>query len=61
VHGLRGSFVLVHSATMNRGDGALSLTVVPDSGTDELAGPRGRAQIDTQPDGGHVFTLEYDV
>src|SRR5216683_2062335 len=33
LHGRSGSFVLQHSATMNRGAPQLSITVVPDSGT----------------------------
>ena len=34
--GRNGSFVLQHSATMDRGAPTLTVTVVPDSGTDEL-------------------------
>ena len=43
--GRTGSFVLQHSATMNRGTPQLSVTVVPDSGTDALAGLSGRLDI----------------
>ncbi len=32
LHGRKGSFVLQHSGTMNRGVSLLALTVVPDSG-----------------------------
>lgn len=45
LHGRAGSFVLQHSATMNRGVPSLSITVVPDSGTGELAGLTGSMQI----------------
>ena len=45
LHGHKGSFVLQHSGTMNRGTPALSVTVVPDSGTDELTGLSGSMSI----------------
>jgi hypothetical protein len=60
VHGRSGSFVLRHSATMERGEGQSSLDVVPDSGTGELRGLRGEARISVEPGGGHTFTLDYD-
>ena len=41
LHGLTGSFVLQHSGSMNRGVPQLSVTVVPDSGTGQLAGLAG--------------------
>ena len=44
------------------GDGQpASWSVVPDSGTGELQGLRGQARIDVLPDGGHVFTLDYEL
>ena len=61
VHGRSGSFVLHHSATMERGEGKSSLSVVPNSGTGELRGLRGEATISAAPDGGHSFTLDYDL
>lgn len=45
LQGRKGSFVLQHSGTMNRGAQALSVTVVPDSGTDELVGLQGDFKI----------------
>ncbi len=45
LQGKRGTFVLQHSATMNRGVPTLSITVVPDSGTDELTGLSGSMEI----------------
>jgi hypothetical protein len=57
VHGRSSSFVLRHSAAMERRVGSSSLDVVPDSGTGEL---RGEAKISVEPGGGHSFTLEYD-
>ena len=45
LHGRAGSFVLQHSATMNRGVPWLSITVIPDPGTGELAGLTGSMEI----------------
>jgi hypothetical protein len=61
VHGQNGSFVLMHFATMTRGEGVLVLSVVPDSGTDDLLGLTGEAKIELTPDGGHNFTLDYEL
>src|SRR5882757_9344211 len=41
LRGRAGSFVLQHTGTMTRGTPQLSVTVVPDSGTDQLAGVTG--------------------
>jgi hypothetical protein len=45
LHGRRGSFVLQHNATMTRGTPYLNIVVVPDSGTEELAGLAGNMTI----------------
>jgi Protein of unknown function (DUF3224) len=45
LHGHEGSFVLLHTGTMNRGVPMLSVSVVPDSGTGALAGLAGTMQI----------------
>jgi hypothetical protein len=58
--GRRGTFVLQHSGTMTRGEPHLSLHVVPDSGTDQLAGLSGSMSIDIR-DGGHSYTFEYSL
>lgn len=57
--GKRGSFVLQHFGTMDRGNGRLILEVVPDSGTGELAGLSGTMTIENE-DGQHFyeFTVE---
>jgi hypothetical protein len=60
-HGRSGSFVLHHSATMTRGEGESSLSVVPDFGTGELRSLRGDARIIREPGGGHSFTLDYNL
>ena len=56
--GRSGSFTLQHAATMTRGHGELTITVVPDSGTDALAGISGRLAI-TIADGKHYYDFEY--
>src|SRR5271166_5944841 len=43
--GRTGNFVLQHSGTMTRGIPQLSVTVVPDSGTDQLEGLAGTMTI----------------
>jgi len=58
LHGKRGSFVLQHSATMNRGAPTLTIAVVPDSGTDELAGLRGTLTIRVEG-GKHHYDFAY--
>jgi hypothetical protein len=45
LHGREGTFMLQHTGTMNRGVPSLSITVIPDSGTDALAGLTGTMQI----------------
>jgi hypothetical protein len=55
--GKEGSFALHHNARMDRGAKALSVTVVPDSGTDELAGLSGVMRIDVV-EGVHSYVFE---
>jgi hypothetical protein len=61
LHGRSGSFVLQHSATMQRGAPQSSITVVPDSGTGELAGLSGSMRITVAPDGAHSYELEFRI
>ncbi len=58
VKGRRGSFVLQHNATMTRGRPSLSITVVPDSGTGELVGIRGKLSIRIEG-GKHYYNFDY--
>jgi hypothetical protein len=60
LHGRRGAFALQHSGTMNRGVPQLSVTVVPDSGTGELAGLSGRMTIDLSG-GKHAYFFDYAI
>jgi hypothetical protein len=58
--GRSGSFSLQHSGTMHRGAPSLSVTVVPDSGSGELAGLAGAMTIDVT-DGKHGYTFDYTL
>jgi hypothetical protein len=58
LHGRTGTFVLQHSGTTTRGAPQLTITVVPDSGTDQLAGLAGRMAINIA-DGKHSYDFEY--
>lgn len=61
LHDRRGSFVLVHSAVMNRGvPENWSVAVVPDSGTELLAGLSGTMKI-TIENGKHFYDLSYTL
>lgn len=60
LQGRKGSFVLQHSATMNRGAQAMSITVVPDSGTDELTGLTGSLIIEIV-EKKHYYTFTYEI
>lgn len=58
LRGSAGTFILEHTGTMTRGAPSLTITVVPDSGTGELAGLSGGMTI-TITDGKHSYELEY--
>ena len=56
--GRAGSFVLQHNGTLNRGVPALSVNIVPDSGTEQLSGLSGSMKIDVI-DGTHHYEFTY--
>lgn len=58
--GREGSFVLQHSGTMDRGAPRLAISVVPGSGTGELAGLAGTMAIDIA-EGRHSYAFEYTL
>lgn len=58
--GRAGTFVLQHRGTMTRGVPQLSVTVVPDSGTGDLAGLSGSMTIKIE-DGKHFYDFEYEL
>lgn len=57
--GRSGTFILQHAGTMNRGVAELTVTVVPDSGTEQLAGLSGKMNITATADGKHSYDFEY--
>ena len=60
LQGRSGAFVLQHTGTMTRGTAQLSVTVVPDSGTGQLAGLAGTMTINVV-DGKHFYDFEYTI
>lgn len=58
--GRAGSFMLQHTGTMNRGQPQLTITVVPDSGTEGLTGLTGHLSIVNQA-GAHSYQFEYQL
>ena len=58
LQGRNGTFVLQHSGTMTRGTPELIITVVPDSGTEQLAGLAGKMVIRID-EGKHFYEFEY--
>ena len=60
LQGRTGSFVLQHSGTLTRGAPQQSITVVPDSGTGQLAGLAGKMTINII-DGKHSFGFDYTL
>ncbi|MEO6928699.1 MAG: DUF3224 domain-containing protein [Casimicrobiaceae bacterium] len=60
LHGRAGGFVFQHSGSMTRGAQQLSITVVSDSGTGQLAGITGNLEI-TIADGEHSYAFSYTL
>lgn len=60
LHGRSGSFVLQHGSTLERGAPQQSVTVVPDSGTEALAGLAGSMVIDIT-NGQHAYRFDYTL
>lgn len=58
--GKKGSFVLQHFGTMNKGRDRLVLEVVPDSGSGELVGLAGTMSISID-NGKHFYEFEYEL
>jgi hypothetical protein len=60
LNGRSGTFALQHLGTMTRGEGQLTIIVVPDSGTGDLTGISGTMKIII--DGrAHSYELEYTL
>lgn len=60
LQGKTGSFVLQHSGSMSRGAKNLSVSVVPDSGTEELLGLTGRMDIRIE-NGEHFYDFDFSL
>ena len=60
LEGHKGSFALQHTGTVDHGKFQLSVSVVPGSGTAELAGIAGTMTI-TNVSGKHSYELEYTL
>ena len=61
LHGKRGSFVLQHRGTMRKGGSfVIEVTVVPDSGTGDLAGISGTMTIRIEGRV-HFYEFEYSI
>jgi hypothetical protein len=60
LNGRSGSFILQHNGTMTRGTPQLTISVVPDSGTGQLAGLTGTMTIKIT-DGKHFYDFAYTL
>ena len=60
LHGRRGSFAMHHRGVLTRGAQELAITVIPDTGTEELRGIAGTMTIDIR-DGKHFYTFDYTL
>lgn len=60
LQGKTGGFVLQHNGIMNRGEPSLTITVVPDTGTDELVGLAGKMGIAID-NGKHSYDFEFTL
>lgn len=60
LHGRSGSFVLQHIGQMGRGQMQLTVTVLPDSGTEQLQGLTGTLRIIIE-NGKHYYELDYSL
>jgi hypothetical protein len=58
--GRRGSFCLHHRGLMHRGEAALEVFVVPDSGTGDLQGLSGRLAIRVEGKA-HFYDFDYEL
>jgi hypothetical protein len=58
--GRKGSFILQHNATMNRGEAEMNIVVVPDTGTGQLAGISGSMTVKIEG-GQHYYYFDYSI
>lgn len=60
LQGKKGSFVLQHFGTMDKGKDRLILEVVPDSGEGDLVGLTGKMKIKIE-DGKHFYSFDFEI
>ncbi|MES2856213.1 MAG: DUF3224 domain-containing protein [Bdellovibrionota bacterium] len=60
LEGRTGTFCLQHSSLMNRNTPLQSIAVIPDTGTDDLAGITGSMTIDIV-EGQHYYNFHYEL
>jgi len=60
VDGKKGSFIAQHYGVSNRGTKDLIISIIPDTGTDELESLTGKMDIQIR-DGQHFYTFEYHL
>ncbi len=60
LNGRRGSFIFQHIGSMSKGVPTMNVTVVPDSGTDQLTGLAGTMTI-IIAGGKHSYEVEYTL
>ncbi|KAA3655716.1 MAG: DUF3224 domain-containing protein [Chloroflexi bacterium] len=59
LNGRSGTFTLQHNGLMSQGDQQLTIVVVPDSATGELAGLTGSMSIAIDENGKHTYEFNY--
>ncbi len=60
LHGRSGTFVFQHSGTLDQGAQRLAISVVPDSGTEGLAGIRGTFKL-ALAEGRHTYEFKFTL
>ena len=60
LNGRKGSFILQHAGTMQGGKYEMDVSVVPDSGTDELKGISGKLKIIIEGSK-HLYEFDYSI
>ena len=61
IHGLSGSFILVHSATRSSAGESAAIAVLADTASGDLEGLRGETTIAIASDGSHAYTFDYEL
>jgi hypothetical protein len=60
LQGRKGSFAVWHAGTMDRGKQSLIVTIIPDTGTEQLTGIAGTMTIEIK-DGKHFYGIDYTI